>query len=779
MSHGKIAVRLRVSGIVQGVGFRPFIHRIARKSNVKGYVRNLGGSEVEIHVEGTLDNVLLFLHRLEKEKPPPAIIEELELERTKTQNFKDFKILKSSFESKLYSMIPPDIGICKYCLEEILDPKSRWYMYPFNSCAWCGPRFSIMEKVPYDREYTSMIDFPLCNECLKEYRDPENTRRFHAQGISCPKCGPKVWLTDNRGEPIPSKNPIFEAAKLIDEGCIIAIKGIGGFHIASLATDDDVVLTLRKRKRRPQKPFALMALNVEVVEKIAEPSKRIIEALLSPEKPIVLVPKKKNTPVSEYVAPGLDTLGIMLPYTGLHYMLLSWSHDKFLIMTSGNPKGKPMCIDEKCAFEKLSKYVDYFLLHNRRIINRVDDSVVRLTHGKLTFLRRSRGYAPKWFKSPIELDKPIIAFGAELANAGAIGIKNYIIPTQYIGDMDDYETLCFLEEALMFLAKTYHIDLRKAIYVSDMHPQYATTRLAREWSEKYSSKIIAIQHHHAHIASVMVEQKIPYYKWVVGIAIDGVGYGLDGNIWGGEVLLASYSSFKRVGHLVYQPMPGGDLATLYPVRMLISYMMQTFGEDYTRKYIIRNGLHKWLKYGLKELDIVIRQVNSGLSPMTSSTGRFLDTISALLGICYLRTYEGEPAMKLEAYAKRNKGKVLDYQPKITVENGVFLIDVVDMFRWVFDNLESKRKEDIASTIQYNVGEALAEVALKAMKGRKILPKILVSGGAAVNDFIIKAIVERAREEDIEVVFNTKVPPGDGGLALGQVAIAASQIGKHT
>jgi len=771
----KIALKLRVSGVVQGVGFRPFIHRIACKSNVKGYVRNLGGSEVEVHVEGELSQVLRFLNLLEQEKPPPAVIEELEIEKTRLLRFKNFSILKSGSEHKLYSMIPPDIGLCEYCLNEILNPKSRWHMYPFNSCAWCGPRFSIMERVPYDRENTTMIDFPLCSECLKEYRDPNNVRRFHAQGISCPKCGPKVWLTDRNGETLSVKNPILEAAKLIDEGFIVAIKGIGGFHIASLATDDEVILTLRKRKRRPQKPFALMALNLEVVDKIAVLNEKIVKVLTSPEKPIVLIPKRENNIVSEYVAPGLDTLGIMLPYTGLHYMLLSETKDKFLIMTSGNPKGKPMCIDEKCAFDKLSKYVDYFLLHNRRIVNRVDDSVVRLTCDKAVFLRRSRGYAPKWFKSPVEIAKPIVAFGAELVNVGAIALKKHIIPTQYIGDMDDYETLNFLEEALTFLIKTYNVNLSRAVFVSDMHPQYATTKLAKEWATKYGSKLITVQHHHAHIASLMVEQKIPPHRNVVGIAIDGIGYGVDGNIWGGEVLIASYNAFRRVGHLSYQVMPGGDLATIYPVRMLISYLITVYGEEYAKKYVTNSGLYKWLKYGLRELNIIVNQVINSLSPKASSTGRFLDAISALLGICYLRTYEGEPAMKLEAYSKRCKGRVLDYQPKIDAVNGVFIVNVADMFKWAFENMNAKRKEDIAATIQYCLGEALAEIALKAIKGTELLPKILISGGAAVNDFIVKAIIEKAKEEDVEVILNKQVPPGDGGLALGQAAIAASHI----
>ncbi|OYT56316.1 MAG: carbamoyltransferase HypF, partial [Desulfurococcales archaeon ex4484_217_2] len=328
-----VALKLRVSGVVQGVGFRPFVYRIAVKNGIKGYVKNLGGSEVEIHAEGSLLNILSFIRDLVVEKPPPAEIEILEIEESKPKVFKEFSILKSGKNPKMFSMIPPDIGICDDCLREILDRNSRWYMYPFNSCAWCGPRFSIIEKIPYDRENTSMRDFPLCEECLSEYRDPENIRRFHAQGISCPKCGPKVWLVDNSGELVETDDPIKFAAKLIDEGYIVAIKGLGGFHIAALATNDEVVLTLRERKRRPQKPFALMALNIDVVRKIAYVPREAEELLLSPQKPIVLLPKRENTPISEYVAPGLSTIGVMLPYTGLHYILLMYTKDKYLIMT--------------------------------------------------------------------------------------------------------------------------------------------------------------------------------------------------------------------------------------------------------------------------------------------------------------------------------------------------------------------------------------------------------------------------------------------------------------
>ncbi len=769
-----IALRIRVSGVVQGVGFRPFIHRIASKNHVRGYVKNLGGSEVEIHVEGFQCNVLNFLKELSLKKPPPAELEELEIEEAQIQGFNKFLILKSGKIPKMLSMIPPDIGICDDCLREILDSKSRWFMYPFNSCAWCGPRFSMIESIPYDRENTSMRDFPLCEECLREYKDPENIRRFHAQGISCPKCGPKVWLVDSSGEKVETSDPIGYAAKLIDEGYIVAIKGLGGFHIAALATDDEVVLTLRERKRRPQKPFALMALDIETVRKIAYVPEEATKLLLSPQKPIVLLPKKENTFVSKYIAPGLNTIGVMLPYTGLHYLLLMNTKDKFLIMTSGNPKGKPMCITNECALNKLSKYVDYLLLHNRRITNRVDDSVIRLTMGKPVFLRRSRGYAPKWFKLPIELDKPIVAFGAELATAGAIAIKDKVILTQYIGDVDDYETLEFMEEALSFLCKTYKINLNESLYVSDLHPYYATTRLAEEYVDKYGSTLFKVQHHHAHIASVMVELGLRPEREIVGIAIDGVGYGLDGKIWGGEVLVSSYKGFRRVGHLRYQPMPGGDLATKYPLRMLVGILSSIFNEDEIFRFLNKMGYMDELRYGVREFKAIIYQLKTKTTPETSSLGRFLDAVAALLGICFERTYEGEPAMKLEAYAKATEKT--DLEAKIFSEKGNYVIDTSELMFNIVEMLENGlEKRVIAYQVQYALGRALAGISVKAIRRFKTEPIVAVSGGAAVNDILLRAINDVAKENDVQVAVNTKVPPGDGGIALGQVAVAAYNL----
>ena len=766
MVHSVKALKIRVSGIVQGVGFRPFIYRIAVGNNLKGYVLNLGGSEVEIWVEGEADSLKKFLRDLESKKPPPAVLDDIEVEEVRPVGYNDFKILKSGNIVSKYSMIPPDIGICDYCLKEILDPSSRWYRYPFNSCAWCGPRFTVMKRVPYDRENTSMIEFPLCEECLNEYRDPSNIRRYHIQGISCPKCGPRVFLLDRNGDLIDVEDPLVESAKIIDEGRIVAIKGLGGFHIAALASDDDVVALLRKRKRRPQKPFALMALDLSIVEKISSPTRTHIELLTSPQKPIVLIPKKENTPVSSLVAPGLSTLGIMLPYTGLHYLLLKETRDKYLVMTSGNRKGLPISKTIKDALRELRDFVDYFLVHNREIVNRADDSVVRLSNKRPVFLRRSRGYAPKWIKTPFRFEKVVVAMGAQIANAGAVAFDRYIVPTQYIGDMENYQVLKYLEEALNFLVKSYKLDLNHAVFVSDMHPAYDTTRLAREWALKYDGEHITVQHHHAHIASVMASLGLKPGTGVIGIAIDGVGYGVDGNIWGGEVMYVEYEKYIRLAHLEYQPMPGGDRATRYPARIALGIIAEKLGESYAVKYAKDTGLYKGLPYGDKELQVVLSQLSN--CPRVSSIGRFLDSVSALLGVCYARTYEGEPAIKLEDYAIG--GSILnDLTIEIDNNDEQALILTGDLFLKILEKLRNENRRDLAFTVQYQLGYTLGYVAKNFLREYNT-KTIIVSGGAAVNEIIMNGIYDAVGDKNI-VIRPSILPPGDGGISTGQVAIA--------
>lgn len=754
------ALRIIVTGIVQGVGFRPSIYRIAVKSGVRGYVRNLGGSEVEIFIEGNKDELNKFIELLKNDLPPVAYIHNMEMSNANLVGYTEFKILPSMKKSVKRSIIPPDFSVCDDCIEEVYDPGSRWFRYPFNSCAYCGPRYSIMQDIPYDREKTSMIDFPLCNLCNNEYNEPDNIRRFHAQGISCPACGPRLWLTDKNGEKIDCEDPIIEAARLINEGYILSIKGIGGFHIAALASDDNIVIELRRRKNRPQKPLAIMAKDLETLNKLVYINEDAVKLLLSPQHPILLLQKKEDSLASKYIAPGLMHLGVFLPYTPLHHMLLNEVRDGFAIMTSGNPPGEPMCIKNNEAIKKLRNIVDYHLLHNRRIVNRVDDSVIRFTHNRVSMLRRSRGYAPYWIILGSKLDRDVIAFGAMLQNAGGVGFEDKAVLTQYIGDCDEFRTMLDLKIYLRRLVKFYRIDASEAIVAVDMHPMYPTMRLAREWVKKYGNELIVIQHHWAHIASVMAEHSLD--NEAVGIAIDGAGYGLDGNIWGGEVILASYEGFKRIGHIDYVPMPGGDIATIYPVRILVGILSRFMDTNEINRFFRKHDLLKKSGRNPDELDIIMRQ--TGNSPLTSSLGRILDAAASLLNVAYIRTYEGEPAMKLEAFAK--PGNIILEIP-IKRRNGVWIIDVVHLFEKLINFVdEGVDKRILAYNVQRGLGWALAEIALKYAGD-----SIAVSGGAAVNNIIMEAIIGRCREADVDVLTNRQVPSGDGGIALGQIAIA--------
>ncbi|MEN2974005.1 MAG: carbamoyltransferase HypF [Candidatus Caldarchaeales archaeon] len=762
------AVRILVVGIVQGVGFRPFIYRIASKSRVNGYVKNIGGSAVEIHVEGEEEDIRKFLKAFDEDRPSAAYVESFQLVEVTPLGYSGFKIFESDPQVHRSSMIPPDTSICEDCLREVLDPSSRFYLYPFHSCAYCGPRYSMIENIPYDRKNTSMKDFPLCSRCYSEYTDPDDRRRFHAQGISCPECGPLVKLYTRNYEYIDEGyDAIKSSAKLIDEGYIIAVKGLGGYHIAASATLEDVVTRLRIRKKRPSKPFAVMVLDIETASKIVHLTDDAISLLLSKEKPIVLLDIIKDSKVSGLVAPGLRQLGIFLPYTALHYLLLKNTLDKFAIMTSGNPKDEPMCTDEDCARRKLSEYVDYFLIHNRRIINRVDDSVVRFSRGRPMLLRRGRGYTPAWSKLPFRLKRPIIAFGAMLQSTGAIGFDDRAILTQYIGDIDEYNCFRDLERYISFLVKSYRIDVKSSIITADLHPRYPSTLLAEAWAREKDVKLFKVQHHWAHITSVMAEHHID--EEVVGIAVDGLGYGLDGTLWGGEVLIADYSDFKRVGHLELQPMPGGDLAVRYPARMLGGILSKVLnGKELINLFRKLGIVEKGFQKGEMELEMMLTHINN--SPKTSSIGRVLDATSTLLGLCFERTYEGEPAIRLEASSEKCEEmlnvKILDMEDQI--------IDTTSIIMQAVELLENGvNKGRIGYMVQKSLGYGLGLIASKSAKRRHRY--LVLSGGAAVNEFIIEGVEEAIKESGLRLLLPEKYPANDGGIALGQLAIAGYMV----
>ena len=766
-----IARKIRFVGIVQGVGFRPYIKVLADKHGVKGYVRNLGGGEVEVFVEGGEDAVSSFIRDFLNNRPRAIYIEEYSISDEEPRGFRDFRILESSSNVEAISIIPPDLAICDECLREVLDPRNpRRFRYPFNSCSYCGPRFAVIDSLPYDRPNTSWGSFKLCPHCQREYDEPAigGLRRYYYQGISCRLCGPRLRLLTSDGEVVRAEDPISYAAKLINEGNIVAIKGVGGYHIAALATDDDVVLRLRERKRRPIQPFAVMALDVDAAGKLVFIDENAKEVLTSPQRPIVLLPKRPESPASRYVSPGLDKEGVFLPYTALHYLLLMDTRDRFLIMTSGNVHDQPMCTDVDCVLRKLNRVVDYVLDHNLRIAHRVDDSVVRFTGGELVIIRRSRGYAPMWVRLPIKLRRPAVAFGADLQMAGAVGVDDKVVLTQYIGDLDYVEVLEDLDKELRWFMRTYRI--RDPILVCDANPAYRSTWLCHRWAEELNAEAVSVYHHHAHALSVAADwgEAGPF----ASITIDGVGYGADGMSWGGEVLIVDGAKFTRFGHLAYVPMPGGDLASLYPVRMVISYMSRLMSGDEVVDYLRKLDLIRGLPNGEVEARVVLRQLGSSI--MTSSIGRFLDAVSALLGLALRRTYEGEPAIVLEAAAKGGS-LIRGFEPAIRHDGGSLVIDTVSMFRQALEaRLSGFGASDIAYTTQYLLGKALGEVACEAVE-EVSNRNVYVGGGAAVNDYIIGGLRDGLRQCSANVRLPRKVPPGDGGIALGQIYYLAHAL----
>ena len=740
----KVRYRIHVSGIVQGVGFRPFVYRIAVRRGLAGHVRNLGDAGVEVEVEGPQEALEDFLRALREEAPPLAEISGIAVEEIPPNGDSHFRILKSAEKKGSGGTIPPDIATCDRCLSDIDDPKSRYHGYWATSCTDCGPRFTVVESLPYDRPRTSMRDFPMCEGCRREYEDPLD-RRYHAQTTACPACGPKLSYLEGGRE--VTGDPIELAAEALKAGKIVAIKGIGGTHLACDATREEVVSELRRRLGRPGQPFALMA-PLPLVRGFAEVSPEAEKLLRSPRRPIVVLPKKGGK-LAPSVAPGLHTVGFMLPYSGLHHLLFR-RIDFPLVMTSANLPGRPMLTENGRILRELVGVADGFLLHNRRIVARCDDSVVRLAAGKPVFLRRSRGWVPE--PIPIDLgEEPMLALGAELNVTFALYHRGKAFLSQHIGNVEHLETLEFLRGAIAHLLKITGVQMPK-ILVCDLHPAFPTAHLAEELGER----VIRVQHHVAHVAGLAGEHGLPE---LVGIAVDGYGYGTDGAAWGGEVIVWRGGRWRRAGSLLPVPMPGGDLATLRPGRMAAAFLLAA-GLD-----PVEAGLP------LKELRIVVHQIERGLNcPETTSAGRFLDAVSAWLGICRERTYEGEPAMRLEAAAAG--GCPAPVEPVILERNGRSVLDTVALFRELFRlRGEGASVADLAATAQDALARGLARIAIRAAKEEGI-GVIGITGGAAVNDRIASAVKREVGGAGLRYVQHGKVPPGDGGISFGQLVHAA-------
>ena len=645
MTENCVAKRLKVNGIVQGVGFRPFVFQLAGQYGLKGEVSNTS-SGVSIHIEGPAGQVASFETDLSVKSPPLAYIVEINSQTDTVKKYADFTITKSRGESRTSTLISPDVSICDDCLAELLDPADRRYHYPFINCTNCGPRYTIIDDIPYDRPKTSMRKFKMCAACQSEYDDPTD-RRFHAQPNACADCGPHVDLYDNRRNSISQKDPIAKATDLLKQGCILAIKGLGGYHLAADAANTDAVMRLRRRKLREEKPFAVMSYDLESIRRYARADAAEEKLLTSIQRPIVLLRKKNPNCISKEVAPKNKYFGVMLPYTPLHYLLLKHGFAA-LVMTSGNLSEEPIAIDNDDAFNRLADIADYFLTHDRDIYLRSDDSIVRNIAGAKRFIRRSRGFVP----IPIFLKNevpPILACGAELKNTICVTRQNKAFLSQHIGDLENLATYEFLKLTAAHLKGI--LDIHPEIIALDMHPDYLSTQFAREQAVVPK---IQIQHHHAHIVSCMAEHKLA--GPVIGLSFDGTGYGTDAAIWGGEILIAEEHDFERAGHLAYVAMPGSNAAIKEPWRMALSYLRDAYGGKFCEL-----KLPLLMEIESDKLTVVSEMVAKGVNaPMTSSLGRLFDGVAAICGIRSRVKFEGQAAMELEMLAADEAGSIYDY-----------------------------------------------------------------------------------------------------------------------
>ncbi len=740
--------KILVWGTVQGVGFRPFVHRVATQLGLKGYVRNTGDGSVEIVIDRDLEK---FLEKLKKELPPVAEIKDIRVEEVEVEIPDTFTILESGGKSKL-SLPPPDLAVCDLCLKELFYPGDRRYRYPLISCTNCGPRFAIVRSLPFDRENTSLADFPMCEDCKKEYWDIGD-RRYYAQTIACPKCGPNYFYVEGS-----LKGNISDAAKAIDSGKIVAIKGIGGFHIACL-TDDPVVAKLRNLLGRPQQPFAIMARDLDCIKRVAKVDEREERELTSVVRPIVILEKKREEEFFQ-VAPRLNTIGVMLPYAPVHYLLFDEMEADFIVMTSANKPGEPMFIDNGVFELKL----DGYLLHNLEIVNRVDDSVVKFCDGRRLIIRRSRGFVPR--PLPLDMDINAVAFGAELYNSIAVLTQKKAVVSQYIGNTSNFRTYNeFFKRAVDFFIR--FLKVGKLDYViADMHPLYNTAIYAEKFSEKVGAKLIRVQHHFAHALSVMAEKGL---NRAVAITVDGVGYGMDGTVWGGEVLYIDLEKleFRRVGRLEKFILIGGDLAVYRPLRILVSILDK------------RPDL---LEYYEKYEDVrKVLGLNTGAE--TTSAGRYLDASAAMLEVCFERTYEGEPAMKLEAIAEEHevelKPKLVEveeecrYKSPFEPSGKHGRVKVLE-FRRFFEEcteeyISGGNRGLIAYRLIHYLASGLGEIA------SEFDAPLVISGGVAYNKFFAKVVRETSGKD---VLVPEQYPAGDNGISLGQLySLKVLEVGK--
>lgn len=758
------AIKIIVKGRVQGVGFRPFIYSLSKKYRLNGTVQNnLDG--VIIIAEGEEVQLDKMVQEIKIYPPKLAKINEIMIHQIPLADYKKFTIIPSQKNGESIAWIPADAAICEHCLEEMKDPHNRRFQYPFINCTQCGPRYTIINRLPYDRSNTAMKEFTMCHDCKVEYEDPAN-RRHHAQPICCPNCGPTVTLYNQGGKSLAeNKSAITQTIDLIKQGKIVAIKGIGGFHLACDAYQERAVNQLRHRKKRPQKPLAIMVKSLEAARNLCYISAQEEKLLTSPEMPIVVLQRKREGVLQQNISPGLSTLGIMLPYTPLHHLLFENNELECIVMTSANPSGLPI-LYKAAHLEHLQNICDYILTHNRKIDFPIDDSVVQYDGENTIFVRRARGFVPEPLKTTANVEH-IIALGGNQKNTFAVGKQNQIVMSPHVGDLENEEMIASFEEQLHHYQEW--LGIKEPYQAVDKHPLYASASI----SKRFNRKAISIQHHHAHHVSCMEDNGVK--EPCIGIILDGTGYGEDGHIWGFECLYGNANSFERLGHLQYTPLPGGEKAVKEPWRNAVGMLLYCWpqeGEELCMKLFPERS---------KEITIIEQMIVHHINtPLAGTCGRLFDAISAILGICSISTYEGEAAIKLSDYMNEaeleSTDAVYSFHLKTNRQNQ-FQLDLSPMiYQIIQDKFQQQSIIKIIQKFHRTIVSCCVQMVLKVVRNRQDLNRaVVLSGGSFQNVFLAREIRKELQKEGFNVYTHKQVPCHDGGLSLGQIIIAAQQL----
>jgi hydrogenase maturation protein HypF len=754
--------RYLFTGIVQGVGFRPFIHRVATEHFLSGFVQNRSDGVV-VEIEGPAESLEKFTQRVTSELPPLAELFNFSGEDIDILHEKTFRIVESEKGERGEVHIAPDIAVCDECLQELFDPRDIRYAYPFINCTNCGPRLTIIMGVPYDRENTSMACFPLCSECRKEYNDPSD-RRFHAEPNACPVCGPSLSLLDNEGKALACPDPVKKAKELLLQGFVLAVKGLGGFHLSVDATNDRAVSTLRTRKFRETKPLAIMVKNVHDASKIAKIKEEEKAVLLSPQRPIVLVKKKNQEIISSLIAPGMSNWGVMLPYMPLHHLLLQAGFFA-LVMTSANQTDEPICISNREAVSRLKGIADFFLIHNRDILIRCDDSIVMVAAGKASLTRRSRGFVPK----PVALRKKyhnVLALGPQMKTTVCILKGNFAFVSPHIGDLETPQARDYFHESIAVMQKI--TECKPQLIACDLHPGYYSSLVSRSMS---TVEVFPVQHHHAHIVSCMAENQIS--GKVIGLAMDGTGYGLDAQVWGGEFLVADEADFIRAGHLKYYLLPGGEKAIREPWRIALSLLREAYGNDW-KEVAEKFGFVPQKDY----YDLIDRIMEQGINtPSTSSLGRLFDGVAAITGVRRQVSFEGQAAMELEGIAEGTSDHILPFE--IYEEADTFFLDLIPAIHQIVESLLRKTpREMLVTSFHRTLPVAFARMAENIRQKAGGLNRVVLSGGCFQNRILLEGCINELQKFGFEVFSHRLVPTNDGGISIGQAVCAGARARKR-